>query len=206
MNGPLHVFLTHLQFDLMACYYYSAVSILWDWRHILFCCNFTQGIPRSRMADNRVSGVHIYSFMQNSELIRKKQEAFEREAIPHMNALYNFALRMTGNSDDAQDLVQETYLKAFRFFDKFEQGTNCKAWLFRILKNSYINLYRKEAKEPEKVDFDEIQDFYPSQSGIPSGSEDLQEKIYDKLLDDEVLNALQSLPEEFRTAGDFVRH
>ncbi|HET7152469.1 MAG TPA: sigma-70 family RNA polymerase sigma factor [Candidatus Kapabacteria bacterium] len=119
--------------------------------------------------------------------------------MPHINALYNFALRMTGNADDAHDLVQETYLKAFRFFDKFEQGTNCKAWLFRIMKNSYINMYRKEAKEPDKVDFDEVKDFYNSVRSSSSDSNDLQEKIFGNLLDDEVTNALQSLPEDFRT-------
>src|SRR5512147_3046232 len=85
---------------------------------------------------------------------------FEKEAIPHMDALFNFALRMTGDSDEADDLVQETYLKAFRFFDKFERGTNCKAWLFRILKNSYINEYRKHRKEPNKVDYEDIENFY----------------------------------------------
>ncbi len=137
--------------------------------------------------------------MQISEKIRIKQEEFERDAIPHMKALYNFALRMTGSSDDAHDLVQETYLKAFRFFDKFEKGTNCKAWLFRIMKNTYINLYRKEAKVPEKVDFDEIQEYYAPNAMPMGGSEDLQEKIFGNLLEDEVLLALQSLPEEFRT-------
>ena len=78
----------------------------------------------------------------------EKQRAFEGEALAHADLLYNFALRMTGNPADADDLVQETYLKAYRFWDKYEQGTNIRAWLFRILKNSYINRYRKESKEP----------------------------------------------------------
>lgn len=138
-------------------------------------------------------------FMPTNNHLLKKQADFEREAMPHINALYNFALRMTGNADDAHDLVQETYLKAFRFFDKFEQGTNCKAWLFRIMKNSYINMYRKEAKEPDKVDFDEVKEFYNSVRSSASDSNDLQEKIFGNLLDDEVTNALQSLPEDFRT-------
>lgn len=84
---------------------------------------------------------------------------FEKEAMPHMDALFNFALRMTGDSDDVNDLVQETYLRAFRFFDKFEKGTNCKAWLFRIMKNTYISIYRKQSIEPGKVDSDEIEIF-----------------------------------------------
>jgi len=89
----------------------------------------------------------------------QKYAEFENEIIPHMNALYNFALRITGNSDDADDLVQDTFLKAFRFYDKFEKGTNSKAWLFRILKNSFINDYRKQSKEPSKVDYEDIENF-----------------------------------------------
>ena len=92
--------------------------------------------------------------------------------MPHMGALYSFAARMTGNTDDAHDLVQETYLKAWRFWDKFEPGTNCKAWLFRIMKNSYINLYRKEVKEPDKVDFDDVKEFLHSIRGSTVESTD----------------------------------
>ncbi|MDP3832024.1 MAG: sigma-70 family RNA polymerase sigma factor [Ignavibacteriaceae bacterium] len=124
---------------------------------------------------------------------------FEREAIPHMDALYNFAFRMTGDSDEANDLVQETYLKAFRFFDNFEKGTNCKAWLFRILKNTYINDYQKRKREPEKLDYEEVENFY--ENAKPSSTDDshLEKEIFDNLLDDEVSIALSSLPEDFRT-------
>ncbi|MCK7519054.1 MAG: hypothetical protein MZV64_15675 [Ignavibacteriales bacterium] len=69
---------------------------------------------------------------------------------------------MTGDGDDANDLVQDTFLKAFRFFDKFEKGTNCKAWLFRIMKNTFINTYRKKTKEPDKVDYEDVENFYES--------------------------------------------
>lgn len=124
---------------------------------------------------------------------------FEREAIPHMDALYNFALKMTGDSDDANDLVQETYLKAFRFFDKFEKGTNCKAWLFRIMKNTYINNYRKKTKEPGKVDYDEIENFYENIKASSTDSAHLEKELYDNLLDDELSGAISSLPEDFRT-------
>ena len=137
--------------------------------------------------------------MRPSTNINSKHADFEREAMPHIGALYNFALRMTGNSDDAHDLVQDTFLKAYRFWDKFEQGTNCKAWLFRILKNSYINLYRKEVKEPEKVDFDDVKDFYDTIRADSTDSNDLQDQIFNALLDDEVNGALAGLPEEFRT-------
>jgi RNA polymerase sigma-70 factor, ECF subfamily len=124
---------------------------------------------------------------------------FEREAIPHMDALYNFALKMTGDSDDADDLVQETFLKAFRFFDKFEKGTNCKAWLFRIMKNTYINNYRKNSKEPDKVDYDEVENFYENIKASSTDSAHLAKEIYDNLLDDEISGAISSLPEDFRT-------
>ena len=126
-------------------------------------------------------------------------EEFNREAIPHMGALLNFAIRMTGNEDDANDLVQETYLRAFRFFDKFERGTNCKAWLFRILKNTFINSYRKQKKEPHKVDYEDVENFY--ESAKPSNTDDahLEREIFDNLLDDEVSEAIQTLPEDFRT-------
>ena len=97
--------------------------------------------------------------MKKSESNAKNNE-FEIEAVPHMDILYNYAVRMTGSSDDAHDLVQETYMKAFRFWDKYEKGTNIRAWLFRIMKNTYINQYRKETKEPDMVDYDEIQNFY----------------------------------------------
>ena len=128
-----------------------------------------------------------------------KQEEFEREALPHMDLLYNYALRMTGNPDDADDLVQETYLKAYRFWDKYEKGTNIRAWLFRIMKNSYINRYRKETKEPDTVDYEEVQNFYNTIRAESADPNDLQEKIFGGLLEDEVARALESLPEDFRT-------
>lgn len=124
---------------------------------------------------------------------------FEREAVPHMDALYNYALKMTGDSDDASDLIQDTYLKAFRFFDKFEKGTNCKAWLFRIMKNTYINTYRKNTKEPDKVDYDEVENFYENIKASNTDSAHLEKDIYDNLLDDELSGAITSLPEDFRT-------
>jgi len=128
-----------------------------------------------------------------------KHGEFEREAVPHMDILYNYALRMTGSRDDAHDLVQETYLKAYRFWDKYEKGTNIRAWLFRIMKNSYINRYRKEVKEPETVDYEEIQNFYNIIRDEATDPNDLEEKIFGGLLEDDVAKALESLPEDFRT-------
>jgi RNA polymerase sigma-70 factor (ECF subfamily) len=133
------------------------------------------------------------------EETQPKHKNFETEMLPHMAALYNFALRMTGDPDDAKDLVQETYMKAYRFFDKYSQGTNAKAWLFRIMKNSYINRYRKESKEPDKIDYDEIKDFYATVKDSAVDSNDLQEKIFGNLFEDEIAEALQELPEDFRT-------
>lgn len=134
-----------------------------------------------------------------SRATRKKHLDFEQEALPHMDVLYNYALRTTGNEDDARDLLQETFLKAYRFWDKYEKGTNIRAWLFRIMKNSYINRYRKETKEPDKVDYGDIENFYNSIRANYSDTNDLQEKLFGNLLGDEVSEALQELPEDFRT-------
>jgi len=128
-----------------------------------------------------------------------RHKEFEHEALPHMDILYNYALRMTGNPDDADDLLQETYLKAYRFWDKYEKGTNIRAWLFRIMKNSYINRYRKETREPDTVDYNDIQNFYNVIRDESADPNDLQEKIFGGLLEDDVARALESLPEDFRT-------
>ena len=133
-----------------------------------------------------------------SELSARHTE-FEREAVPQMDILYNYALRMTANPDDASDLVQETFMKAYRFWDKYEKGTNIRAWLFRIMKNTYINRYRKESKEPETLDYNEIQNFYNTIRYESADPNDLQEKIFGGLLDDDVANAVRSLPEDFQT-------
>ena len=134
-----------------------------------------------------------------SRTTQRKQDDFQKEALPHMDILYNYALRTTGNEDDARDLLQETYLKAYRFWDKYEKGTNIRAWLFRIMKNSYINRYRKESKEPDKVDYGDVENFYNSIRAEYTDTNDLQEKLFGNLLGDEVAKALESLPEDFRT-------
>ena len=90
----------------------------------------------------------------------EKDRRFQAELMPVLDPLYNFAYRLTLDEDDANDLVQETYLKAYRFFEYFEPGTNAKAWLFRILKNSFINDFRKKSKQPAKVDYSEIEGYY----------------------------------------------
>ncbi|MBI3194367.1 MAG: sigma-70 family RNA polymerase sigma factor [Ignavibacteriae bacterium] len=130
---------------------------------------------------------------------RSRHIEFERDAAPHMNLLYNYAHWMTGDRDEADDLLQETFLKAYRFWDKFEKGTNLKAWLFKIMKNSYINMYRKDKREPDKVDYEEVQNFYNEIRAESTDPNDLQQQIFGGLLDDEVTSALESLPEDFRT-------
>lgn len=137
--------------------------------------------------------------MMNRPLKSDKQLAFEREALPHADLLYNFALRMTNNAANAEDLLQETFLKAFRFWDRYEQGTNIRAWLFRILRNSYINRYRKSSKEPDTVDYEDIQNYYASVRDESADPNDLQVSLFGNLLEDDVQAAIAGLPEDFRT-------
>jgi RNA polymerase sigma-70 factor (ECF subfamily) len=139
----------------------------------------------------------IFSALPSS--VKDKHKEFEAEALPHMDILYNFALRTTGDPDDAKDLLQETLLKAYRFWDKYEKGTNIRAWLFRIMKNSYINRYRKETREPDKVDYEDVENFYDSIRDDSKETSDLQQRMFGNLLGDEVTAALQELPDDFRT-------
>lgn len=128
----------------------------------------------------------------------KAESVFEKELFPHIDALKTFAYHLTYDEDDANDLVQETYMKAHRFIDKYIAGTNAKAWLFKILKNAYINEYRKKSKRPTRVDFEDIVSYHNSDSVIP-GYLDLREEIFDGMMGDEVTTAINSLPIDFRT-------
>jgi RNA polymerase sigma-70 factor (ECF subfamily) len=93
---------------------------------------------------------------ETTDIVRKhNEEFFEKEFMPHLDALYNFAYHLTFNEEDANDLVQDTFLKAFRFLDSYERGTNAKAWLFKILKNSFINEYRRKVRQPGEVDYED---------------------------------------------------
>ena len=107
---------------------------------------------------------------------------------------------MTGYQQDADDLLQDTYLRAFRFYHKFQKGTNCKAWLFKIMKNCYINKYRKNIKEPAKVDYEDVQNFYDSIRNDVVEPNNLENKVYSNLLDDELMNAITSLQDDYKTA------
>jgi len=131
---------------------------------------------------------------------RKTQlSIFENEFMPHIDAMYNFAFRLTFDEDIAKDLVQDTYLKAFRFINSFERGTNAKAWLYRILKNSFINEFRKKSKEPAKVDYQEVENFYNSDDVDEITTVDLRVEAVKDMIGDEVSIALNSLPVDFRT-------
>ncbi len=128
----------------------------------------------------------------------EKQQAFEQQALTHTDLLYRFGMHLTGNAADADDLVQETYLKAYRFWDKYDQGTNIRAWLFRILKNSFINLYRKRSNEPDMVDYCETSRPMLVRHGAADAN-NLPDLAFNNLLEDDVSNAVSGLPEDFRT-------
>ena len=135
----------------------------------------------------------------NEEEVRR----FQQEALPMLDSLYGAALRMTRNPADAEDLVQETMLRAFRSFDRFEPGTNLKAWLFRILTNAYINTYRKKQREPQKVSQDQVEDFDLYQElkdHDPELSRTPETIVLDSLVDSDILEAIEDLPEQFRLA------
>jgi RNA polymerase sigma-70 factor (ECF subfamily) len=131
--------------------------------------------------------------------LKNKYKEFETEVIPYTDALKSFALKMTNDTDDADDLLQDTLMKAFRFFDKFEKGTNMKAWLFQIMKNSFINNYRKTSKEPNKVDYEDVQNFYENIKSEDVKSQHYQSDAFSDVLDDEITSALSKLPDDFRT-------
>jgi len=131
----------------------------------------------------------------------EKDRLFESEFYIHINAMYNFAYRLVYDEDEANDLVQDSFLKAYRFFDYYEQGTNAKAWLFRIVRNNFINDYRKKSKRPASVDYNEIEDFYNSgDDESTSLTVDLRQETVKQKMGDEVVNAINTLPPEFRMA------
>ena len=130
---------------------------------------------------------------------RKKVEVFDKEFMPHIDSMYNFAYRLTFDEDDSKDLVQDTYMKAYRFINSFQEGTNAKAWLYRILKNSFINDYRKKSKQPSKVDYQEVEQFYNSEDTPKDATVDLRMETTKDMIGDEISNALNSLAIDFRT-------
>src|ERR1700722_13660796 len=132
------------------------------------------------------------------------QAVFSDLAMEYMPALYTAALRMTRNTSDAEDLVQETYLKAYRAFASFELGTNLKAWLYRILTNTYINTYRAKKRRPEMADVEDVEDLYLYHHLSGDGSAGLgrsaEDEALDRFTDTDVKAAIESLPDSFRIA------
>lgn len=131
--------------------------------------------------------------------IKVKRRAFETEALPHMEALYRTALRMTRNRSDSEDLVQEAMAKAYRYWDKFQLGTNCRAWLFKIMTNIFINDYRSKSRSPVSVDVDDIDDNFLYGQLASQGLESSPEQdLFAKILDGNVKKAIGELPDDFR--------
>ena len=137
-----------------------------------------------------------------TERTEQRRARFERDALPFVDQLYAAGLRMTRNPADAEDLVQETFLKAFSAFHQFEEGTNLKAWLYRILTNTYINSYRRKQRQPVQAPTEEITDWQlaSSESHTSAGLRSAETEALDRLPDSDIKDALQSLPEDFRLA------
>lgn len=131
-----------------------------------------------------------------------ERRQIEADALSHIDALYRTALRLAGNAADAEDLVQETYLRAFRSLNQFQAGTNLRAWLFKILTNAFINDYRKRARRPRSTSLDNVEDYYLYthliDSGIQPSSATPEDVVLAGITDDAVIHALESLPVEFR--------
>jgi RNA polymerase sigma-70 factor (ECF subfamily) len=156
---------------------------------------------RSR-GDVRVTPTERTERTGRSERTEERRARFERDALPFVDQLYAAGLRMTRNPADAEDLVQETFLKAFSAFHQFEEGTNLKAWLYRILTNTYINSYRRKQRQPVQAPTEEISDWQlaSSESHTSAGLRSAETEALDRLPDSDIKDALQQLPEEFRLA------
>lgn len=127
-----------------------------------------------------------------------KKSAFEKMTLPHIDALYGVALRLTREQAEAENLVQDTFLRAFRFFDRYTMGTNCRAWLFKILYNCFVNGYNKRAKEPVPID-SEILDSHCDEQIMKRGYvSETEERVFENLVDAEVVSALEKVPVDFK--------
>jgi len=138
----------------------------------------------------------------STESTAERSARFERDALEFLDQMYSAALRMTRNPADAEDLVQETYAKAYASFHQFREGTNLKAWLYRILTNTFINSYRKKQREPQRSAAEEIEDWQlaRAESHMSTGLRSAESQALDHLPDSDVKEALQAIPEEFRIA------
>lgn len=158
----------------------------------------TRALERSLWSDSVDHGVG--SWPMESEIDRDAR--FERDALPYLDALYAGAMRFTANPAEAEDLVQDTMLKAYAAFHQFQEGTNLKAWLFRIMQNTFISDYRKKRREPLQTSTDDMEEWQVSrmESNARTALPSAEEIVLDALPDGDVLDALKALPEDFRTA------
>jgi RNA polymerase sigma-70 factor (ECF subfamily) len=158
------------------------------------------GVP-AQPATGDLRGVGLVP-ATGAETLEQRGERFEREAMPYLEQLYSAALRMTRNPSDAEDLLQETFAKAFASFHQFQEGTNLKAWLYRILTNTFINTYRKKQRQPQQSPTDEITDWQlaAAEAHQSTGLRSAEMEALDRLPDSDVKDALQELPEDFRMA------
>ncbi len=174
---------------------------------MLACAERVEERKNARMGERLTPGVGLGSMTDDNSEIEvpetpeQQQARFEADALPFINQLYSAALRMTRSPQDAEDLVQETYAKAFSAFHQFKPGTNLKAWLYRILTNTYINSYRKKQRQPQQMT-DEIEDWQlaAAESHTAGGLKSAEMEALEHLPDSDVKDALQSLPEDFRYA------
>jgi RNA polymerase sigma-70 factor (ECF subfamily) len=132
---------------------------------------------------------------------RDLKERFERDVLPLLSNLYSAALRLTRNPSDAEDLVQEAYLRAYRGFSGFQEGTNLRAWMYRILTNTFINSYRKKQRQPQTVSDEDIEDWYLyDRLGDSAAEASAETSVLERIPDEDVQRALEALPEQFRMA------
>jgi RNA polymerase sigma-70 factor (ECF subfamily) len=163
--------------------------------------------PRSEpdRADEPVDGLQReepHGRAPAEETPEQRRQRFDQTAIPLLDTIYGGALRLTRNPADAEDLVQETFLRAYNSFHQFEPGTNLKAWLYRILTNTYINAYRKQQRTPQSLPTEDIDDvsLYQQLASSNQGSETPESILLERIPDDEVRDAIDALPEQFRMA------
>ncbi len=140
--------------------------------------------------------------VRSDDLAIEVRQELEAEALTYIDSLYRTALRMTRNPADAEDLVQETYLRAFRSLHQFRPGTNLRAWIFRILTNAYINEYRKRTRRPTRASLDDLEEFYLYDhlvdSGVQPQSERPEDVVIERISTEDVINSLDELSEDFR--------
>ena len=163
---------------------------------------FPQPLGQSAIVSDSTSRQTFERNRVAEETADERRARFERDAMPFVDQLYAAAMRMTRNPSDAEDLVQETYVKAYAAFHQFTEGTNLKAWLYRILTNTFINTYRKKQRQPQESGNEDVEDWQlaRAESHSSSGLRSAEMEALDHLPDSDVKEALQALPEDFRLA------